>query len=159
MVEDPWQWGRDGESETRRGRLRRDSCDRWSHSVSVSVGSNANNGSQIHFGISSSMRVVSRVHSFKWFCPSCLPYGLKNTASASLFSSPLHYLPPSFCHLHQPPLSPSASRLPTSSRCLTPSAPPLIPHVLHVSFLSLSEMNVKSEIAAQHFFGWLLFSL
>lgn len=34
-------------------------------SVSVSVGTNANNGSQRHFGISSSMRVVSRFRSFK----------------------------------------------------------------------------------------------
>lgn len=151
--------GRETETQSRWGRLRRDSCDRWYHSPSVSVGSKANNGSQIHFGISSSMRPVSLVRSFKWLHPSSLPYGLRFHRLCSLFPA-LSFLMPSAISIIRLSLLPSRS-LPSSLHL----APPLslvhlpTPFSPSVSSLPLSEKSVKLERAVQHFFGWLLFSL
>lgn len=95
MVEDPWQWEkRDGlGKEDRGGILVTDGL-----LVSVSVGTNANNGIQIHFGKSSSMSVVSQFHTSKWLCPCCLLHSLKFHSLCSLF--PLH--PVSLCCCHLP---------------------------------------------------------
>ena len=106
--------------------------------VFVSGGTNANNGSQIHFGISSSMRVVGQRYSFKWLCPSYLPCSLE---FYSLWSfSPCIICPSTLCHL---------DHLLYHACCPVHSASLLYYSLSLTSILLICLQRLKSEMAAK----------